>query len=166
MCPMILDATRSKVGFSVRHLMFSKVQGRFSRATATLDLASRRVRAAIDASSIDTGESARDDFLRSAEFFDVSNFQSLIFLGSGSPAPPGGVFLVIGALTIRDISREVSLSVRQHGALGDDSVRFSATTEIFRRDFGLVWTSTLEAGSVLVGERVEVDLDLHFVRAR
>lgn len=159
MTTLQLDATTSTLGFSVRHLMFSKVHGRFTRATATVDLAAQSVRAAIDAASVETGDEGRDAFLRSAEFFDVARHPTIVFEGAKT-AGTAEAFTLRGRLTIREVTREVELKVtRRRGGAGET---YEAVGALQRKDFNLGWGAALEAGGVLVGERVDLNLSLRF----
>lgn len=160
MTTLLLDAPNSHVGFSVRHLMFSKVHGRFARATATVDVASQSVRAEIDAASVETGDESRDAFLRSAEFFDVARHPTIAFEGAKT-AGSTDAFTLRGRLTIRGVTRDVELKVtRRRGGSGES---YEAVGAIERKDFALGWGAALEAGGVLVGERVDLKLSLRFV---
>lgn len=168
------DAVHSAVGFSVRHLVFAKVRGRFTTWSGSLelnddDLTESRVHVSIDASSIDTGTPDRDAHLRSPDFFDVAQFPALSFESSRIEALGGDRYRVYGDLTIRDVTREVVLesefSGRAKDPWGNDRVAFTAKASIDRRDFGLKWNQALETGGVVVGERVEIELEVQAVKA-
>ena len=123
----------------------------------------------IDASSIATGTEQRDDHLRSADFFDVEKFPTLRFRSKRIEKVGKAHFRVVGDLTIRDVTREVPLDV-EYGGQGKDpwgNVRagFSATAAIDRKDFGLQWNQVLETGGLLVGDKVDIDLDIQAVKA-
>jgi len=169
-----LDTVHSAVGFSVRHLVFAKVRGRFTAWSGSLelnddDLTDSRVRVSIDASSIDTGTSDRDAHLKSPDFFDVASFPKLSFESNRIEALGGDRYRVYGNLTIRDVTREVVLesefSGRAKDPWGNDRVAFTAKASIERSDFGLKWNQALETGGVVVGERVEIELDVQAVKA-
>lgn len=163
-----LDASHSTLGFSVRHLMISKVRGRFAKATATLDDAARTVRAEIDAASIDTREEKRDGHLRSPDFFDVEKFPTITFESTGASSE-GDAFTLNGKLTIHGVTRDIALQVERLGTArdpwGNEKVSFEAKTHISRADYGMTWNAGLEAGGVLVSDRVEIELELQFVKA-
>ena len=153
-----VDTTHSGINFSIRHMVVSKVRGRFTKYSGTVqldedDLTRSTVQATIDASSIDTGTQQRDDHLRSADFFDVEKF----------------FYRVIGDLSIRDVTREVTLDVEYGGRAkdpwGNERVGFIVETTLDRKDFGLGWNQLLEAGGVLVGDRVEIELEVQAVKA-
>jgi polyisoprenoid-binding protein YceI len=169
-----VDADHSQVGFSVRHMMISNVRGRFASFEVDLELdeadATRsRVTARIDAASIDTRSEQRDGHLRSADFFDVENHPHIVF-ESRSVEPLGeGRFDVRGDLTIRGVTRPVTVSVREEGRgqdpWGGHRVAYTAEARIDRKDFGLTWNQALEAGGVLVSDEVKITLELQAVRA-
>jgi polyisoprenoid-binding protein YceI len=169
-----LDGTHSGINFAVRHMVVSKVRGRFAAFVGTLDLddadlTQSTIDVTIDASSIDTGTVQRDDHLRSADFFDVEKFPTLRYRSKGIERLSEAHFRVIGDLTIRDVTREVPLDVEYGGRgkdpWGNERAGFSARAAIDRKDFGLRWNQALETGGVLVGDKVEIDLDLQTVKA-
>jgi polyisoprenoid-binding protein YceI len=167
-----IDATHSTIGFAIRHMVFSKVRGRFLHYTGAIrlddgDPARSWVEVAIDAASIDTGTAQRDNHLRSADFFDVEKFPELRFRSTRVEDIGGGRLRVIGELTIRDATREVALDAESAGRgmdpWGNERIGFVAKTSIDRKDFGLAWNQLLEAGGVLVGDRVDLELDVQAV---
>lgn len=163
-----LDTSHSTLGFSVRHLMISKVRGRFATGTATLDDVARTVRAEIDVASIDTRDEKRDAHLRSADFFDAESHPRLTFESTGAVGD-GASFTLNGRLTIRGTTRGVSLEVSSLGRAkdpwGNEKAVFEAKTHISRQEFGMTWNAGLEAGGVLVSDRVDIELELQFVKA-
>jgi polyisoprenoid-binding protein YceI len=169
-----IDAAHSAVSFSIRHMVVSKVRGRFTKfaGTFTLDegaLKRSTVEVTIDASSIDTGTAQRDAHLRSGDFFDVERFPEIRFRSTHIEKLSGDRYRVAGDLTIRDVTREVALDVEYAGRgtdpWGNKRVAFAAKTTIDRQEFGLKWNQALEAGGMLVGDRVEIDLDVQGVKA-
>src|SRR6201999_2816673 len=124
------------------------------------DLTRSIVEATIDAASIDTGTAQRDDHLRSADFFDAGRFPSLSFRSRRIEKLDEVRYRVTGDLTIRDVTREVTLDVESGGRArdpwGNERIGFTARTAFDRKDFGLGWNQVLEAGGVLVGDRVDV----------
>jgi len=166
-----IDATHSTIGFAIRHMVFSKVRGRFLKYTGAIqlddDLAKSWVEVAIEAASIDTGTAQRDNHLRSADFFDVERFPELRFRSTRVEDIGGGRLRVIGELTIRDTTREVALDAEPAGRgvdpWGNERIGFVARSSIDRKDFGLAWNQLLEAGGVLVGDRVDLELDVQAV---
>jgi polyisoprenoid-binding protein YceI len=168
-----IDAAHSGINFSIRHLI-SKVRGRFAKYSGAVDfddddLTRSVVQATIDASSIDTGVQQRDAHLRSADFFDVERFSELRFRSRRIEKIEDARYRVIGELTMRDVTREVSLDVEYGGRAkdpwGNERIGFVAKAVLSRKDFGLEWNQMLEAGGVLVGDRVDVELELQAVRA-
>lgn len=166
-----IDAAHSTIGFSIRHMVFSKVRGRFLKYTGAIhlddDLAKAWVEVTIDAASIDTGTAQRDTHLRSADFFDAERFAELRFRSTRVESLGGDRLRVTGGLTIRDVTREVVLEVEPAGRgmdpWGNERIGFVARTSIDRKDFGLGWNQLLEAGGVLVGDRVDIELDVQAV---
>ncbi len=169
-----IDAAHSGIHFTVRHMVFAKVRGRFGSwsgkvALDTQDLTKSRVEVEIDSASIDTGVADRDNHLRSADFLDVERFPKLRFESTKVEKTGGERYRIHGTLTIRDVTREVVLDAEYGGQAkdpwGNQRVAFTATTSLDRRDFGLEWNQVLEAGGVLVGERVDVDIEVQAVAA-
>ncbi|HSY40570.1 MAG TPA: YceI family protein [Polyangia bacterium] len=169
-----LDTVHSGINFSVRHMVVSKVRGRFAKFTGNIaldesDLARSVVEATIDASSIDTGTAQRDEHLKSADFFDVEHFPEIRFRGTGIEKVGTERYRLTGQLTIRDVSREIALDVEYGGRgkdpWGNERVGFTARGALDRKDFGLKWNQALETGGVLVSDRVELELELQAVKA-
>jgi polyisoprenoid-binding protein YceI len=169
-----IDTVHSGINFSVRHMVVSKVRGRFAKFSGELaiddgDLTRSSVNVAIDAGSIDTGNAQRDTHLRSADFFDVETFPELRFRSTRIEQRGDARYAVVGQLTIRDVTREVSLDVefggRARDPWGNERVGFVATASVDRKEFGLRWNQALETGGVLVGDRIDIELELQGVRA-
>ena len=170
-----IDTTHSEIGFTVRHMMFAKVRGQFKGWTAAFgydaqDPTKSTVKVDIDAASIDTREAQRDGHLRSADFFDAEKFPKLSFQSKKIEAQGKGHYKLTGDLTIRDVTREVTLDVEQTGSgtdpWGNARLGFSAKTSINRSDFGLKWNQALEAGGVLVSDKVEIEVEAQAVQAK
>ena len=169
-----IDAAHSGINFSIRHMVVSKVRGRFARFAGTVelddaDLTRSTIAVAIETASIDTGTAQRDDHLRSADFFDAERFPHLRFQSKRIESLGRDHYRVHGDLTIRDVTREVALDVEYGGQAkdpwGNERAGFLAKTSIERKDFGLKWNQVLEAGGVLVGERVDIELEVQAVKA-
>jgi polyisoprenoid-binding protein YceI len=162
-----IDPLHSDVSFTVRHMMVSKVRGRFGSFSGEIitgeDLASSSVTATIDATSIDTGLEQRDGHIRSADFFDVENHPRWTFRSTGVRAD-GEALSVDGELTIKGVTRPVTLAVEVNG-FGPDSfggirAGFSASATIDRNDFGVDIKLPLDGGGVVVGDKVQVALEI------
>ncbi|GAA3641965.1 YceI family protein [Microbacterium awajiense] len=162
-----LDPSHSEVGFSVRHMMISKVRGAFNIKQATLvapeNPLDAQVTATVDVASVDTKDEGRDGHLRSADFFDVENHPTIDFVSTGVRIDDGD-FLVDGDLTIRGVTKPVTFEF-DFGGFGADpwgnyKAGATAQTVINREDFGLTWNAALETGGVLVGKDIAITLDL------
>jgi polyisoprenoid-binding protein YceI len=169
-----IDTAHTSINFSVRHMVLSKVRGRFGKYSGTIrledgDITRSSVEVSIDASSIDTGVADRDTHLRSPDFFDVEKFPELTFRSKRIERADDTHYRVTGDVTIRDVMREVSLDVEYTGRgkdpWGNERVGFVAKTSIDRKEFGLTWNQVLETGGILVGDRVDIELDVQAVRA-
>ena len=168
-----IDPAHNLAEFAVRHMMLSTVKGRFGRVQGNLrgtpdaPLAAS-AEATIDVTSIDTGEEQRDAHLRSADFFDVENFPTMRYVSRSVRRLGDDEFEVEGDLTIRDVTRPVTLKVTLEGRLrdpwGNDRVGLSAEGKIKRSDFGLEWNMALEAGGWVVGDDVRLSLQVEAVR--
>jgi polyisoprenoid-binding protein YceI len=171
-----LDPAHSEVGFRVRHMMVSWTKGRFGAFSGTVVLDDAHperstVEVSIEAASIDTREPQRDQHLRSADFLDVERHPRIAFRSTAVTPAGGGAFEVRGELTIRGVTRPVTLEVEGLGPAHRDpwgGVRrgAQARTRIDRKDFGLVWNGVLEAGGVLVGDEVRIELEVELVQAQ
>jgi polyisoprenoid-binding protein YceI len=167
-----VDASHTEVGFSVRHLGLAKVRGRFGEVEGVVRVAepaeASSVEVRIAAGSVDTRDAKRDEHLRSADFLDAEHHPHLGFR-STAVRPNGERWLVDGELTIRGVTRPVTLDVAFEGVgadpWGGTRAAFSASTEIDREDFGLTWNVALETGGVLVGKRIRIELEVELVRA-
>jgi polyisoprenoid-binding protein YceI len=166
-----IDQAHSEVGFSVRHLMVSKVKGRFTEFSGTFvtgeDPLDSRVEATVMLSSIDTANADRDAHLRSADFFDVDHHTELTYRSTGIRLDDGE-FVVDGELSLRGVTREVPLHLEIHGfqastPFGDTRTGFTATGEIDRRDFGISFNSALEGGGVALGNKIQITLEIEAI---
>lgn len=170
-----IDPTHTNIGFTVRHMVVAKVNGRFTKFDGSLvqsgdDYEGAAVDVTIDASSIDTQVPSRDDHLRSGDFFDVAQFPSLTFRGKRMEKAGKDRYRLVGDLTIRGTTKEVELDSEFLGGFKDpfgvDRLAFSATTRIDRSDFGLTWNQALEAGGVLVSDRIDLNIEVQWVPAQ
>ena len=162
-----VDTVHSYVGFTIKHMMVSKVRGRFTRFTASFRTAENplesTVAATIDVTSIDTQNSMRDDHIRSADFFDAANHPTLTFASTGVRFEDGE-FLVDGELTIRGTTRPVTLTLESpaFGPGPQDGVKagFSASVEVNRHDFGVSYNGPIPGGGVALGDKVQITIDI------
>ena len=164
-----IDPAHTNVEFAVKHLMISNVKGRFGDVNGTLsgsleDPADFTLDVTIDTQSVDTRQAQRDAHLRSPDFFDVEKFPTIRFLGKSIKGDVTDEFKLVGDLTIRDVTREVTLDVTNEGSLtdpwGNARIGFSAKTRIDRKDFGLQWHQALEAGGFVVGDEIKISVDV------
>jgi polyisoprenoid-binding protein YceI len=165
-----IDAVHSDVSFSVRHMMVSKVKGRFGSFSGTIVTAENplesKVTAEIDATSIDTNQGQRDAHIKSADFFEVEKYPTITFT-STSVAPAGDDFIVQGDLTIKGNTKSVPLKLELNGfgpdAYGGTRAGFTATTEISRKEFGVDIDMPMDGGGVVVGDKVTITLEIEAV---
>jgi polyisoprenoid-binding protein YceI len=167
-----LDPSHSHVEFVVRHVM-SKVRGRFKDFVGTITVGdtpeTSRVEAQIEAASVDTHHADRDAHLRSGDFFEVDQYPTIAFRSTRVEPGDDNEFRLVGDLTIRDVTREVTLDAEYHGASAADSVfgertGFSASTEVDRDDFGLRWNKALDTGGLVLGTKVRLELEIEAIR--
>ena len=165
-----IDPVHSEVGFSVRHMMVSKVRGRFTKFSGELvtsdDVLGSAVTAEIDLSSIDTGAEQRDAHLRSPDFFDTDNHPLMTYKSTGIRADGDG-YVLDGELTLKGITKSVSLTLEVNGfgpdAYGGTRAGFTASGEINRQDFGVTWNAAMETGGVVVADKVAIHLEIEAV---
>jgi polyisoprenoid-binding protein YceI len=165
-----IDPAHTTVEFAVRHMMISTVKGNFGDVAGSLiipDVGTPRVEATINARSIDTRNEMRDNHLKSGDFFDVEAFPEMRFV-STTARRTGDGYTVAGDLTIKGVTRPVTLTVTEEGAgidpWGNQKIAFSATGRFNRGDFGLNWNAALETGGVLVSDEVKISLDVQLVK--
>lgn len=169
-----IDRAHSEIGFVVRHMGFSKVRGRFERFEGTVhvdpsQIASLEAAIDIDASSITTDDETRDDHLRTNDFLSVTEHPHVKFKSTGVKNVSAQVFTLEGNLTIRGVTKHVELNGTYLGEgkdpWGGTRVGFEGSTKINRRDFGVNWNAALETGGFLVGDQVEILLDIQAVQS-
>ncbi len=165
----VVQPARSKVGFDLRHLMLSKVHGRFRDVEGTIrcdgeGVASINGRVAV--SSVDTGDSRRDARLRDEDFFDVERHPEISLDAACPPAPAGRAPVVHGTMTLGGVSRAIQLRLEGPAAPVDagTQLRIRARGDVSRRDFGLEWDSAFAAGGLVINDRVSLDLDVVLAR--
>ncbi|HSS10132.1 MAG TPA: YceI family protein [Acidimicrobiales bacterium] len=166
-----LDPAHSSINFSVRHLRVSKVRGRFTSFTSVIkiddDPLKSEVDVTIDAASIDTRDEQRDAHLRSPDFLDVEKWPTLTFKSTAVRHLGGSRYEIQGHLTVKDVTRPVTLEAELQGIQpdpwGNTRMGFEARTEINRKDFGLTWNMPLEGGGVVVGDKVTIEIEVEAV---
>ena len=167
-----LDPSHSSVSFSARHLMVTKVRGRLPVVAGRLEIAEdpqgSSVEATVDVTAVDSGDPKRDEHLRSPDFFDVDRYPTVTFRSTKVDDHHDGTFTLHGELTVRDVTRPVTLAGEYLGTQaspwGDVRTGFSAETEVNRKDWGLEWNVALEAGGLLVGDKVKLTIDAEWIK--
>jgi polyisoprenoid-binding protein YceI len=167
-----LDTAHTTIEFVGRHLMITKVRGRFGDFSGEITIGEEpeasSVEVVIDAASVESADPRRDDHLRSPDFFDVEQYPTITFRSTKVEPDKSGLWKVTGDLTVKDVTKPVVLEVEFDGAQstpwGDERAGFSAATELDREDWGLRWNQTLETGGVLVGKKVRIELNVEAVR--
>ncbi|QBP39993.1 YceI family protein [Paenisporosarcina antarctica] len=163
-----VDASHSSIGFSVKHMMVSKVRGSFSDFTAEVaatetDLSNAEIAFNIQVASITTGSVDRDNHLRSADFFDVETYPEIKFIAKNI-TKKDDEYEIAGDLTIKAVTNPVVFNAEYEGKgtnpWGQEVVGFSAETKINREEFGLTWNQALETGGVLVGKDIKITIEL------
>lgn len=166
------DPAHTSIGFTVKHLMAAKVRGGFKSFSGTIsqgeDAATTSATVTIEAASIDTGVEDRDNHLRSADFLDVENHPQITF-ETTSITQAGSGFNVIGDLTIRNVTKPVTLDMSYGGIVSDPwgnaKAIFSGEAKINREEFGLTWNQALEAGGWLVGKDISIEVEVQAAKA-
>ena len=168
-----IDPAHSEIQFKVKHLMISNVKGEFRKVNASIgmagnDLSTASVRVNIDAGSIFTNDENRDKHLRSADFFDVEQHPHLHFTGTDMKHVGGNDYTLTGDLTIKGITKPVTLEVEFGGKntdpWGNEKLAFALNGRINRKDWGLNWNAALETGGVLVSDEVRLSAEVQFVK--
>jgi polyisoprenoid-binding protein YceI len=169
-----IDSQHTAAHFKVRHMMISNVKGEFSRVTGSVEfdpsnLAGSHVEASIDSATVNTREAQRDSHLKSFDFLDVGRYPVITFRSSKIVSAGENSYEVTGDLTIRGVTHEVKLAVDSLTSEIQDPDGLlrrgaSAITRIARKDFGLTWNAVLESGGFVVGDEVEITIDVELVR--
>jgi polyisoprenoid-binding protein YceI len=162
-----LDPAHTDVTFTARHLMVTKVRGRFPLVAGTVTIAEdpleSSVEATVDVARVDSGDAGRDEHLRSPDFFDAEHHPTVSFRSTRVEDGGDGAYRLTGELTIKDVTKPVTLDLEYLGTVsspwGDQRAGFSATTEVSRKEWGLEWNVALEAGGVVVGDKVRLTID-------
>jgi polyisoprenoid-binding protein YceI len=168
-----IDSAHSEINFAVRHMMISNVRGQFQKFGGTIEFdeqqpANTTVDVKIDAASINTKEEKRDGHLKSADFFDAEKYPTITFKSKRVDVKDETHAVLYGDLTIRDVTKEVSLDVEFNGVAkspyGTTSAGFTAKAIIKRKNWGLNWNVALETGGWLVGDEIHLSLELEIVK--
>ncbi|NLD76654.1 MAG: YceI family protein [Acidimicrobiales bacterium] len=168
-----IDPTHSRVGFSARHAMVTKVRGSFTEFEGSghldaSDPSKSSVSMTIQAASIDTRNADRDGHLRSNDFFDMEKYPEIKFVSTSVEQTADDEFTVTGDLTIKDVTKPVSVEFEYSGSAvdpyGNTRIGFEGKTVVNRKDWGVNWNAALEAGGVLVGEKVTLEFEISAIR--
>jgi polyisoprenoid-binding protein YceI len=170
----VIDPVHSEISFKVKHLMITNVKGEFKEFDASIyttgeDFMTSEIDFWLNPASIDTGDTKRDEHLRSTDFFDVENHKQISFTGNTYEQVDGeGSYTLYGDLTIKGIKKQVKLDVEFGGVMkdpwGNEKAGFTINGKINRKDWGLNWNATLEAGGVLVSDDVRISSEVQLVR--
>jgi polyisoprenoid-binding protein YceI len=167
-----LDPTHTRLGFSARHAMVATVRGQFPDFTGeahidTATPADSSVRVTIKTASVDTGVADRNAHLRSADFFDVEQYPEITF-SSTSVERDGDTWNITGDLTIKDVTRPITIPFEEQGSardpFGNLRVGFEGQTTLLRKDFGLTWNAALETGGMLVSDKIKLEFDISAIQ--
>ncbi len=168
----VLDASHSQLGFVARHAMVTKVRGSFNEVSGSAtfdgsDPSASSLSVTIQAASVDTRSEGRDAHLRSADFFDVEQYPQITFAGTGF-ALDGDVLTVTGDLTIKGVAHSVSIPFEFQGAavdpFGNERIGLEGSVVVNRKDWNLNWNAALEAGGVLVSEKVTLEFEVSAIK--
>jgi len=168
-----IDAAHSEITFKVKHLMITNVTGGFTKFDATLessaeDFSDAKISFEADVNSVDTNSEQRDGHLKSDDFFAAEKFPELTFVSTNFKKLNTGEYLLTGDLTIRDITKQITLSVEYGGTMvdpwGQTKVGFEISGKINRKDFGLVWNATTETGGFLLSDEVKLSLAVQMIK--
>ncbi|AZL05828.1 YceI family protein [Brevibacterium aurantiacum] len=169
----VIDPAHTRLGFSSRHAMVSRIRGAFNTVEGKVvvdaeDLSKTEVTITIDVDSVDTRTPDRDAHLRSADFFDVENYPTITFKSTGVDEVEEGSYIVNGDLTIRDITRPVSVPLEllgiDHDQTGALRAGFEGKRRIDRKDWGVTWNTTLDSGGLLVSDTITLEFELSLIK--
>ena len=167
------DPQHTRIGFSARHAMITTVRGSFNEVEGHIhadldDMSASHVEVVLQAASVDTRTPARDEHLRSADFFDVEKYPEITFRSTRVEEIEDNAYLVTGDLTIRDITQSLSIPIALSGvekdAFGVVRAGFEGTRKVNRRDYGLEWNMALDSGGVLVSERITLEFEISAIK--
>jgi polyisoprenoid-binding protein YceI len=167
------DPAHTRVGFSARHAMVTTVRGTFTDVTGVIhlnaeDIAASSVEVRLRTASVNTNNEQRDEHLRSQDFFNAEQWPEIIFTSSTIDEVEESNYMVVGDLTIRDVTKQVAIPIAllgvQRDPMGNLRAGFEATRRLNRRDFGLHWNMPLDAGGVLVSEKVSLEFEISAIK--
>lgn len=171
-----LDPAHSSAGFKVRHMMVSNVSGQFGGVTGTAEydgtnIKSLKVNAEIDTTTINTGDKARDEHLRNADFFDAEKFPKMTFKSTKVVPKSEGKFQLVGDLTMHGVTKPVTLEVEGPSPAitdkkGSTRMGASATATLQRKNFGITYGGALDNGGAAIGDDVKIDLEIEMTKAK
>lgn len=169
-----IDPAHTRIGFSARHAMVTKVRGAFNDVAGYADinpddLAASHIEVRVQLASIDTRNAQRDEHLRSADFFDIENHPEMVFTANGVDEVEEGNYVVVGELTIRGITRPLTIPLELTGIGRDQTGALRAglegTRRITRKDWDISWNTPLDAGGVLVSEKITLEFEMSLIKA-
>jgi polyisoprenoid-binding protein YceI len=169
-----IDPAHSEIAFKVKHLMITNVKGVFKEFSANVyttdgGFITSDIDFSLNPATVDTNDEKRDEHLKSADFFDVENFGSITFAGKSLKKEDDSNYTLYGDLTIKGVTNQVKLDVEFGGVMkdpwGNEKAGFSINGKINRKDWGLNWNATLEAGGVLVSDEVKISCEVQLIRA-
>ncbi len=168
-----LDAAHSSVGFSVSHLVISETEGKFksfdgSITSSSDDFEDAKITFTIDVNSINTDNEKRDAHLKSEEFFDAEKYPEMKFVSKSFKKKSGKKYVLVGDFTMKGVTKEVELDVKFNGVVkdpwGNTKAGFKVSGELNRFDYGLKWSATTEAGGLVVGKEVELEINIELTK--
>jgi len=169
----VIDPTHSEIQFKVKHLVISTVTGSFKTFEGTAetegdDLTTATINFSADVASIDTNQTQRDEHLRSGDFFDAENYPKLTFTSTSLDKTGEDTYKLNGDLTIKGVTKSVTLDAEYGGAMtdfyGQSKAGFEVTGKISRKEFGLSWSATTEAGGVVVGDEIKLVINIQLIK--
>ncbi|MBI5021312.1 MAG: polyisoprenoid-binding protein [Ignavibacteriales bacterium] len=170
-----LDRAHSKVSFNINHMVISEVSGRFTDFDVVLvhvkdDLTDGKLNATIKVKSINTDNEGRDKHLRSADFFDAEKYPEITFVSKSFEITAKNIYKITGDLTMHGVTKPVVLDTKFNGTMNDSwgntKAGFKATATVNRKEFGIVYNKTMEAGGLLLGEDVEVAISVELTKEK
>jgi polyisoprenoid-binding protein YceI len=168
-----IDTAHSSIEFVVRHLMMAKVRGSFGDFSGSIAIGdspeTSSVEVEIQVGSVSTRDEQRDGHLTSPDFFDAEQYPTISFRSTAVRGQGGRRYAVDGSLTVRGVTKPVTLDLTYHGTArdpwGNDKAVFSASTEVDREEWGLTWNQALETGGVLVGKKAKIEIEVEAIAA-